>query len=59
MKPTRERAIAALRAVLDLCDETPLRYRPYDGADPYMVIGVPVLRQTITDALAAEPGGAP
>ena len=55
MKPTRERAIAALRAVLELCDETTIQVRPNGGGDPYMVVNVPAIRQTITDTLQAEP----
>ena len=42
---------AALRAVLELCDSTPLRYRPYDGAEPFMVLGVPAIRSAIEAAL--------
>ena len=44
----------ALRAVLYLCDSTPLRYRPYDGADPFMVLGVPAIRSAIETALTGE-----
>ncbi|MBB0990069.1 hypothetical protein G6009_01005 [Dietzia sp. SLG510A3-30A2] len=43
--------VAALRAVLDLCDSTPLRYLPYDGAEPFMVLGVPAIRSAIEAAL--------
>lgn len=43
--------VAALRAVLDLCDSTPLRFRPYDGAEPFMVLGVPAIRAEIAAAL--------
>ena len=62
MKPTRERAIAALRAVLDECENfTP----PTKYADPTgeILSGMERLaeriRKVTTDALDAKPGDAP
>ena len=52
----RERdAAVALRAVLELCDETTIQVRPHGGGDPYMVVSVPAIRKTITDTLQAKP----
>lgn len=42
---------AALRAVLDLCDSSPIRYRPHGDSEPFMVIGTSVIRDAITAAL--------
>ena len=58
MKPTRERAIAALRAVLDECENFA---PPSKASDPTgeILTGMERLadriRQTITDVLQAEP----
>ena len=58
MKPTRERAIAALRAVLDECENFA---PPSKASDPTgeILTGMERLadriRQTITDVLQAKP----
>ncbi len=58
MKPTRERAIAALRAVLDECENFA---PPSKASDPTgeVLTGMERLadriRKTITDTLQAEP----
>ena len=58
MKPTRERAIAALRAVLDECENFA---PPSKASDPTgeILTGMERLadriRQTITDTLQAKP----
>lgn len=58
MKPTRERAIAALRAVLDECENFA---PPSKASDPTgeILTGMERLadriRQTITDILQAKP----
>ena len=44
-------ALIMVRTVLDLCDSTPLRYRPYDGGEPFMVLGVPAIRSAIENTL--------
>lgn len=44
-------ALIMVRSVLDLCDSTPLRYRPYDGGEPFMVLGVPAIRSAIENTL--------
>ena len=56
MKPTRERAIAALRAVLDECTATTLQFRPSDpNAASFPVVNADRIRQAIETALAADP----
>lgn len=54
MKPTRERAIAALRAVLELCDEMEADI-PEDAGNAAVNHAGRRIRQTITDTLQADP----
>ena len=42
--------VVAIQTVLELCDETPLRCRPYNGGEPFMVLGVPAIRSAVEAA---------
>ena len=44
-------ALAALRAVLDVCDSTTLQVRPYGDDGPYTVVRVDHIRHAITELL--------
>lgn len=54
MKPTRERAVAALRAVLELCDEMEADI-PEDAGNAAVNHAGRRIRTAITDALATDP----
>ena len=54
MKPTRERAIAALRAVLELCDEIDV-IPPFTDHERGLVRMSRLARTAIETTLAADP----
>lgn len=46
--------VAALRAVLDLCEKTPLRYQTPMRDEPFMVLGTEVVLYEIATALGED-----
>ena len=50
----KDSLISALRAVLDLCEKTPLRYQFPLRDEPFMVLGTDVIRSEIAAALGEE-----